>query len=144
MTIGLFQLLVLLFLQAAYYLCFDCFTLSEISFLKLHIYTSFFCFTLSDISCLKTCQLLILLLSHPYRLPLLLSPLHIFSSHKPSPCLRHHTDVNNQLQQVKQICVTWEMHNRGISCEQTATGIMQIMDHRSMSQIICCDHNFFG
>ena len=92
---------------------------------------------------IQTCQLLVLLLSHPDRLPLPLSPLHIFGSHKPPPCLRHHTDLNNQLQLLKQMCGE-EMHNRGISFEQIATWLMQIMDHRSMSQIICCDHNFFG
>ena len=92
---------------------------------------------------IQTCQLLVLLFSHPNRLPLLLSPLHIFSSHKPSPCLRHHTDLNNQLQLLKQTCEE-EMHHRGISFEQIATWLMQIMDHRSMSQIIFCDHNFFG
>ena len=118
--------------------------ISDISFLKLHIYKCLHILLyIIWYFFIQTCQLLVLLLSHPDRLLLLLSPFHIFCSHKPSPCLRHHTDLNNQLQLLKQMCGE-EMHNRGISFEQIATWLMQIMDHRSMSQIICCDHNFLA
>lgn len=118
--------------------------ISDISFLKLHIYKCLHILLyIIWYFFIQTCQLLVLLLSHPDRLPLPLSPFHIFCSHKPPPCLRHNTGLNNQLQLLKQMCGE-EMHNRGISFGQIEPWLMQIMDHRSMSQIICCDHNFFG